>query len=193
MLSRIADLEAGIAMGNFIQAPVPSSSVAEQAGKYVTDAKPSKPVRKAVYDDDDDEMFRDDAPKASRASTTEAKPTSRATVTDNTKSAQKTRVLKPFRSRAEVLEKMDAASGMHSSFFKSAKWYTDEDGRFVLKFANQFGIDNMKLFDGEDFFIRIVSRVLGRNLTKNDVICECEEAGSKSDSVIDQILEAADE
>ena len=193
MLSRIADLEAGIAMGNFAQMPVSSSSVSEQTEKAVTEAKPSKPVRRAVYDDDDDEMFRDDAPKAARASVAEAKPTPRANAADNIPSSQKTRVLKPFRGRAEVLEKMDAASGMHSSFFKSAKWYTDEEGRFVLKFANQFGIDNMKLFEGEDFFIRIVSRVVGRNLTKNDVICECEEAGAKSDSIIDQILEAADE
>ena len=191
MLSRIADLEAGIAMGSFTAAPTASQVKEEETAQNET--KPTRPARKVNYDDDDDEMFKDDAPKStSSVSEVTEKIVARSTVAEVSSNKSNTRVLKPFRSRAEALEKMDAASAMHSSFFKSAKWYTDENGRFILKFANQFGIDNMKFFDGEDFFIKIVSRVVGRNLTKNDIICECED-GTKQDSVIDQILEAADE
>ena len=188
MLSRIADLEAGIAMGNF--APAVDAKPAPVVEK--TEEKPARPARRVTYDDDDDEMFKDDAPASARVSSAEDKPAVKAASVSAPTSVKTTRVLKPFRGRAEALEKMDAASAMHSSFFKSAKWYTDESGRFILKFANQFGIDNMKFFDGEDFFIKIVSRVVGRNLTKNDIICECEDV-TKQDSVIDQILEAADE
>ena len=190
MLSRIADLEASIAMGNFT--PSVESKPAPVVEKTEAVSNPARPARRVIYDDDDDEMFKDDAPKSARSDVIEDKPAARATSVSAPSSDRATRVLKPFRGRAEALEKMDAASAMHSSFFKSAKWYTDESGRFVLKFANQFGIDNMKFFDGEDFFIKIVSRVVGRNLSKSDIICECEDT-TKQNSVIDQILEAADE
>ena len=81
---------------------------------------------------------------------------------------------------------------MQSSFFKNAKWYTDEEGKFVQKFATKFDIDNMKFFDGEDFFVKIVSRVMGRPLSKAELICECDE-GKQKDDMIEKIIEAAEE
>jgi len=87
---------------------------------------------------------------------------------------------------------MEAASAMQASFFKRAKWYTDEGGKIVLKFENQFDLSNMTFFDGEAFFLKIASSVLGRALTKADLGCECD-TEKKTDSVIDKILEAAEE
>ena len=80
---------------------------------------------------------------------------------------------------------------MTASFFKRAKWYTDGNGKIVLKFETEFDIKNMQFFDGEDVFLKIASGVLGRQLTKADLSCECD-AEKKTGSVIDRILEIAE-
>jgi hypothetical protein len=141
-------------------------------------------------------MFRGDAPGFSASEPkkeAEVAPTvRRSTPRKTTEPMGNVRTLKPFRNRAEVLEKIEAASAMQASFLKRAKWYTDESGKIVLKFETQFDLSNMTFFDGEALFIRIASSVLGRALTKADLSCECE-AEKKTDSVIDKILEAAEE
>jgi hypothetical protein len=205
MLSRIADLESGIALGNFkpvttaiVENTVETVEAADEITASVPASRPQR-VRRPVYDDEDDDMFKDDAPVVKKAvsgeSVTQQVPEKEKKVVSESASSRQdasVRVLKPFRSRAEVLEQMDAASAMHSSFFKGAKWYTDESGRFILKFENKFAIDNMRFFDGEDFFAKIISKVTGRSISKSEIICECNEE-SKKDSVIDKILEAAED
>ncbi len=205
MLSRIADLESGMTLGNFNTTATRVDENTASAVATTTDVSENKtsgkPQRahRPVYDDDDDDMFKDDAPGA-KSSTGKAPVVSKNTVSAQENVPQKAnsavsasvRVLKPFRSRAEIIEQMDAASAMHSSFFKGAKWYTDESGKFILKFETKFAIDNMRFFDGEDFFVKIVSKATGRSISKADIICECNE-GSKQDSVIDKILEAAED
>ena len=205
MLSRIADLESGMALGNFKPSVTSSEENAaltvEKTETVAEGAATSRPqrARRPVYDDDDDDMFKDDAPGAKKvassapaAQNVPEMPKKAATTAAPSRTDASVRVLKPFRSRAEIIEQMDAASAMHSSFFKGAKWYTDESGRFVLKFETKFAIDNMRFFDGEDFFIKIVSKATGRSISKSDIICECNEE-SKQDSVIDKILEAAED
>jgi hypothetical protein len=206
MLVRIANMESNLATGNFA-APA-AVSVNEMpaspspAKAEITEAqKPSRPARRQAFsDDDDDEMFRGDAPGAKATSVTpqktvaepkaeaKAAPVSVASQTD-----ANVRVLKPFRSRAEVIEKLEAtrAGSMTASFFKRAKWYTDGNGKIVLKFETEFDIKNMQFFDGEEVFLKVVSGVIGRQLTKADLSCECDEKKT-NDSVIDQILEAAE-
>ena len=197
MLSRLANIESNLATGNFAP-PATAPAVEAQEEAPVKNPRPS---RRAVVEEDDDDMFRGDAPGAAPAvkkapapsvSTRQAVPVTAAPPKKEAQSTGNVRVLKPFRSRAEVMEKMDAASPMQSSFFKRAKWYTDENGRIVLKFETQFDIDNMTFFDGEPFFLKITASVLGRPLTKTDISFECESA-EKKDSVIDRILEAAEE
>lgn len=192
MLSRIASIESNIATGNFVaQTPAPEP---------VTESKqpPAKPRRSQapVATDDDDSMFRGDAPGFSAPEPqreAEVAPTvRRSTPRKAPEPTGSVRTLKPFRNRAEVLEKLEAASAMQASFFKRAKWYTDDSGKIVLKFENQFDLNNMTFFDGEAIFIRIASAVLGRALTKADLVCECE-TKKKTDSVIDKILEAAED
>jgi len=203
MLTRIATIESNLASGNFVPPVVTEEPIEE---KTETPKKSQRPSRRPVYDDDDDDMFRGDAPGASTGASATANGSSArsagnapedvirssATSASAANTAADVRVLKPFKSLAEVLERMDAASPMLSSFFKRAKWYCDESGRFVLKFSNKFDIDNMKFFDGEALFLKTVSAVIGRPLTKADLVCECEEE-KKTDSVIDKILEAAEE
>ena len=192
MLARISNIESNIATGKFVAqttAPEPSPE-AEQA--------PKKPRRSQVPapSDDDDDMFRGDAPgmtvTAPKKEAAPAPAVRKSTPRYVSEATGSVRTLKPFRNRAEVLEKMEAASAMQASFFKRAKWYTDEGGKIVLKFENQFDLSNMTFFDGEAFFLGIASSVIGRALTKADLSCECE-TEKKTDSVIDKILEAAEE
>ena len=191
MLSRIANIESNLATGNFaapMMVTATETTPAEQAPTVVEPAKPARPSRRPTYSDDDD-MFRGDAPGAApQKSAASAAPTPAAAAPQS----GNVRILKPFKSRAEVVEKMAQVSPMQSSFFKNAKWYTDEAGKIVLKFATKFDIDNMKFFDGEDFFIKMIYQVMGRPYSKADLICECED-GKKKDDVIERIIEAAEE
>ena len=100
-------------------------------------------------------------------------------------------MLKPFKSRAEVVERLTNTDAMLAGMFQCAKWYTDESGRLVLKFEAQGIIDNIRFFKGEQLFLSITSSVTGRSYSKDDLILECDTA-RKSDSVIDKIIEAAE-
>ena len=209
MLSRISAMEASIATGSFAVSAPAYTEATEKASAIATAgvaaenvateaAKAARPQRRAPVADDDDDMFRGDAPgaapapqKSAPAPKSEPAPVTRPAAAPSAPVGN-IRVLKPYRSRAEAIERMEAASPMQSSFFKQAKWYVDEQGGFVLKFQNQFEIDNMLFFDGEPFFLKILSQIVGRPLTKKDLVCECESAKKKND-VIDQILEAAEE
>ena len=87
---------------------------------------------------------------------------------------------------------MDRKSPMLSAFFKRAKWYEDADGNIVLKFGTKFDIDNMKMFDGEPLFAEVISQILGKPFSAARMKCECE-TEKQNDSVIDKILEAAED
>ena len=204
MLSRISEVEARLDTGSFVSsAPIaektsdPAPTKAEETSPVAQ--KPARPARRAAFVEDDDEMFRGDAPGAAAPKTAPAtaqaasKPVQRPEAKQPSvpASSGNVRVLKPFRSRAEVFEKMNAIDPMKASFVSMSKWYTDEAGRLVLKFTKPFEIDSMKQFGADDLFIKIVSQVVGKQYSKADLIVECA-TEQKSDSVIDKILEAAD-
>lgn len=188
MLARIESLERRVASG-VIQTPAPEAESQKTVNEEKAEtARPARRQLKAASEDDDD-MFRGDAPGAFKPSAT---PAPKKTVSATQVSAgQKIRTLKPFRNRAEALEIMDAKSPMLSSFFKNAKWYSDDDGNIVLKYETQFQIDNMKMFDGEPFFVSVISQVTGRPFTLANMKCECD-AEKKGNDVIDKIIEAAE-
>ncbi len=204
MLSRISDIESRLATGNFTSpVAVTDTSPAPEVVKTADIQKSARHARRAAFSgDDDDEMFRGDAPgsanitgKTPQSSAVQNEAVGRRSSQTATASASSkvgnVRVLKPFRSRAEVAEKMDAADPMKSSFISNSKWYTDESGRIVLKFATAFEIDNVKFFGADELFLKVVSGVLGKQYTKAELFMECDSA-KKSDSVIDKILEAAE-
>ena len=177
MLSRIAALESR-------QILAPASTDAADIAEPVktSEEKPKRTPKKPKFDDDDED-FRSDAPTSTRPSVKTSAPAV---------SESGVRVLRPFRSRAEVLDKMISADPMTSSFFKNAKWYTDEAGKIVIKFPSSFDIDNMKIFGGEALFIKIASQVTGKAIAKTDLICEAQ-TEQKKDELIDKILEAAED
>lgn len=212
MLTRISNVESSLATGNFaVSATAQTSESALAVTNSVTKPteadKPTRPARRPAFsDDDDDEMFRGDAPGAVPAARKQHSPAPQATepvsAPSQTQNAPQStprsaapsgnvRVLKPFKSRAEVCEKMDGVNPMLSGFFRCAKWYTDDGGRIILKFNNKYEIDNLTHFDGERFFLKMVSLVSGRQYAKGELLFECD-AERKSDSVIDKILEAAE-
>ena len=177
MLSRISALESRELLSVATADTQSEPAKAESGGE-----KPARVPKKPKFDDDDED-FRSDAPSPSRkAEKTHIPATNNSNV----------RVLRPFKSRAEVLDRMISADPMTSSFFKNAKWYTDDEGRVVMKFGTSFEIDNMKMFGGEELFVKVASQITGRNMKKSDLICEIE-AEKKKDELIDKILEAAED
>lgn len=196
MLSRISEVEAAIASGAALTV---SQNTATEGKMSETDAKPTpdakksrRPSRPATFtENDDDEDFRGDGPSLNKS---QKKPLAAASdtvsIAPKTKDTN-TRVLKPFRSRAEVLEKMQNIDAMKASFVMGAKWYSDEDGRIVMKFNMPFEIDTVKQFASDELFLRVASQVTGRSYSKADLLLECD-ADRKGNSVIDKILEAAE-
>ena len=208
MLTRISNIESNIATGNFVSAvsaePAVVAPAIESAPAPVQQPaeRPARPSRRPAYsDDDDDEMFRGDAPGAkpvARVSAAPAAPvaqkveTAPASSVGRETTASSVRVLKPFRSRAEVYEMMTSMNPMLSGFFQCGKWYSDESGRIILKFPSASDIKNIKQFGGDSLFLKCVSSITGRGYSKDDLVFECE-AEKKTDSVIDKILEAAED
>ena len=208
LITRISNLEARLASGNFTApAPMTEATLAKSDGdsaKSVEEAKPTRQARRHVYsDDDDDEMFRGDAPgaPAPKREAAEAAPVRRSTprpVADATPAriggeavaSGNVRVLKPFRSRAEVVERI--SNPMIMGLLSCAKWYSDESGRLVLKFAGARDVSTVKTFGGDTELVRVASAVTGRQYSASDIIFECD-LEKKSDSVIDKILEAAED
>ncbi|MBQ9116719.1 MAG: DNA polymerase III subunit gamma/tau, partial [Clostridia bacterium] len=188
MLSRIAALERGLASG-----ALQATATEKVTEPIAPETKAERPVRKAIKNSasDEDEMFKSDAPVTAKASapTTvrKAEP-----ISQRQEAGQKVRTLKPFKNRAEAIEIMDTRSAMLASFFKCAKWYSDGEGNIVLKYETQYQIDNMKMFDGEPFFVSVISQVTGSPFTLANMKCECD-SEKKGNDIIDKIIEAAED
>ena len=197
MLSRISSLERQAVMGGFVKESEVAEAKSErseekQSEPKITEEKSVRAKRqhRPVHAlDDDDDMFRGDAPGV--ATKPESHTGSASVKQSHTKPEGNVRVLKPLRSRAEIIEGMDRISPMCSAFLSEAKWYTDENGRIILKFENQFGIDSVNRFGGPAIFARIASEVLGKNVSVADIVMEAVESRKES-SIIDKILEAAE-
>lgn len=186
MLARISALENAVASGVKVAAAAePEAVVEEKAGE-----KPARRAPRATKQSDDDDMFKDDAPRAATkpvASVAEKPAASNAQV-----SGGAVRTLKPFKKRAEAIEIMCRRDPMTAPFYKSAKWYADESGSIVLKFGSKDSLDRAKMFGGDASFVAAVSQVLGTQFTPSQVKFECE-AEQKSGGLIDQIIEAAED
>jgi hypothetical protein len=211
MLSRISELEARLNSGNFAPSVQPSAPEAEPCKETApvseaVEARPQRAARRPVVTDDDDEMFRGDAPGAVSAPKTASAPQSAPATVSRAEAAAarresrpatpvapsaNVRVLKPFKSRAEVMERLTVADEMAAGFFHLGKWYTDESGNLVVKFDSASTIDMITVFNGDNSFLRTVSAVTGKQYSRNQLILECD-ATKKSDSVIDKIIEAAE-
>lgn len=178
MLARISALENTIASGVKVAASAEPEAKAEERPMRRA-ARVSKPI-------DDDDMFRNDAPRAA------SKPIVAAPQKVASAPSGAVRTLKPFKKRAEAIEIMSGRDPMTSSFFKGAKWYVDENENIVLKFTDAYAINGIKTFGGESMFAKVISEVCGRTVSPSEIKYESE-TEKKSGGLIDQIIEAAED
>lgn len=154
---------------------VVKASVIEDKAEVKSDEAQKK--KKAPTFDDDD-MFKSDAP-----------PKKTKTVSTP---VQNKRVLRPYKSRAEVLDRFNAIDPMNASFISQSKWYTDEEGRIILKFETPYIIDSIKMFGADTQFISVISQVTGIAYTKDTVLFEVESKDNRS-SLIDEIIQNSEQ
>ena len=185
MLARISALEDAVASG----VRVAESAESEKSAEAKAEEKPVRRAPRAKKSDDDDDMFRDDAPRAVSKTATVA--TQRA-VSGIARENGEVRTLKPFKKRAEAIEIMSSKDPMTAPFYKSAKWYSDESGNIILKFDSKDSFDRAKMFGGDASFVAAVSQALGTRFTLSQVKYECD-TEKKSGGLIDKIIEAAED
>ena len=103
------------------------------------------------------------------------------------------RVLRPLKTWAEAVDRVRSTSRMAASFLASAKAYTTEDGRVVVKLENEF-VRGMITREGAPEALRAALSVcLSRKLDASDILYEVEEQKAEDGSLIDLIIEATEE
>ena len=185
MLARISALESAVASG----VKVSVSAEPQQSEQTKAEEKPVRRAQRVSKPIDDDDMFRDDAPRA--ASKTVAPSAPRATASAASASGA-VRTLKPFKKRAEAIEIMNGRDPMTASFFKGAKWYVDENENIVLKFSDAYAINGIKTFGGDSMFAKVISEICGRAVSSAEIKYE-HDSEKKSGGLIDKIIEAAED
>ena len=104
------------------------------------------------------------------------------------------RVLRPLRSWTEAVDRVKATSRMAASFLISAKAYTTEDGKVVVKLDSTFARDMVSREGAPEALRAALSVCLGRKLETADILYEVEDNRAKANgSLIDLIIEAAEE
>ena len=104
------------------------------------------------------------------------------------------RVLRPLRVWTEAVERVKATSRMAASFLISAKAYTTEDGKVVVKLDSTFARDMVSREGAPEALRGALSVCLSRKLESTDILYEVEDHRVKTDgSLIDLIIEAAEE
>ena len=176
LLSRISALESRLA--GVQAAPAPALEATQPAEQPKAVKSPKK-----IVETSDDEEFRSDAPIKQTAS---AVPVSLKR--ENTDGKP---VLKPFRSRAEAVEKLTDTDFMVASFYKVAKWYTDGDGKIVLRFPTKHQADSAQNFDKKGIFAKVIGIVSGKSCVPSDIKYEVEGEVSQY-TVIDELLDNID-
>ena len=104
------------------------------------------------------------------------------------------RVLRPLRVWTEAVERVKDTSRMAASFLISAKAYSTEDGKVVVKLDSTFARDMVSRESAPEALRASLSVCLGRRLEGNDILYEVEDTRIKTqDSLIDLIIEASEE
>ena len=103
------------------------------------------------------------------------------------------RTLRPLRVWAQVLDKLTKANPLSAGFYYAAKAYVDESGNVVLKFGSEFDIQMAQSYNAVPTLCSILSALLNTGVTQAQILFECEGKSGAKDSVIDEILESAQE
>ena len=174
LTARVYELEQKVKSGVTV---VATSEAPVSESKSEAEKKPETPKRRAPIMDDDDDMFKSDAPPSAKKSVAPA---------------SNKRVLRPYKNKAEVLDRFSALDPMNASFISQSKWYTDEEGRVVLKFETPYIIDSIKMFNADTQFIEVISSVSGIRYTKDSVLFEVDGKSGKND-LIDEIIQNSEQ
>ena len=174
LTARVYELEQKVKSG--VTVAVTSEAPVSEA-KPEAEKKPEAPKRRAPIMDDDDDMFKSDAPPAAKKSVAPA---------------SNKRVLRPYKNKAEVLDRFSALDPMNASFISQSKWYTDDEGRVVLKFETPYIIDSIKMFNADTQFVEVISSVSGIRYTKDSVLFEVDGKSGKND-LIDEIIQNSEQ
>ena len=103
------------------------------------------------------------------------------------------RILRPLKVWTEAVDRVRATSPMAASFLVSAKAYTTEDGRVVIKLESDF-IRTMVSREGAPEALRAALSVcLNRKLDTPDILYEVEAVQQSEGSLLDLIIEASEE
>ncbi len=103
------------------------------------------------------------------------------------------RVLRPLRAWSEAVERVRSTSPMAASFLISAKAYTTEAGGVVIKLESGFVRDLVSREGAPEALRAALSVCLGRKLAAEDVVYEVEAERREDTTLLDLILEAAEE
>ena len=104
------------------------------------------------------------------------------------------RVLRPIKTWSEVVDRIRATSAIAASFLVTAKAYTTDDGRVVIKLEDEFVRSMATRGDATEATRAALSVCLSRKLEGADILYEVENAAKSGDgSLIDLIIEAVEE
>ena len=151
------------------------------------DIPPQPPVKQPVRRQ---EPVPKPVPHATSAAPVEVKP---APAPAAAPVVETKRILRPLKVWTEAVDRVRATSPMAASFLVSAKAYTTEDGRVVIKLESDF-IRTMVSREGAPEALRAALSVcLNRKLDTPDILYEIEAIQQSEGSLLDLIIEASEE
>ena len=202
ILTRLSRIEEQLVTGVVVQAPaVPASAPIPPQAPVSPDEPPMPEPPMDLWDPPMDTFEsvqsppKRDVPVSAPAPKPAAVPVTSKPVAapQAAPAASAKRVLRPLKAWTEAVDRVRATSPMAASFLVSAKAYTTEDGRVVIKLESDF-IRTMVSREGAPEALRAALSVcLGRKLDVSDILYEVDEAKPAEGSLLDLIIEATEE
>ena len=181
LLARIERLEDAVAAGVPVSKPAPAAPVAAEPQPTVQNAAPTAAVEKPI------EKKTAPAPTATPAAPAAPVPP-KTNVTPTTG-----RVLHRIRGYINCIERIRRENAAIASFLEG-KAFLDDSGRVILQLANSFAPTMIGNPKDKDMLCRALSVELKRSISESDLIIEVpEESAAKTDTVLDDLLDAAAE
>ncbi len=122
-----------------------------------------------------------------------AKITATATAPQPRETVASPRVLRPIRTWTEAIDRVRDTSKMAASFLINAKAYTAEDGQVVVKLDSDFARDMVAREGAPEALRAALSVCLGRRLEIAQILYEVESQTTQDSSLLDLIIEAAED
>jgi len=101
------------------------------------------------------------------------------------------RVLRPLRNWMETVERLGVSDPMIFSFCRNAGAYTTENGELLIRFDSAFAMDMVQKTGGRERIRIALSTVLKKEIPDSTLVFEA--GGEKEKSLMDEIIEAAEE